>query len=1547
IRFGESIILLLRKPQNIQDIREEAAIITSVTSTSDEMRNTAIAGVAALAILAEPPTVEKIVNYLFEQLSVAKSSEQRVSILEGVACCAGAKNASSSALENVANGVIVKTTSPDKEAHENVVVAQWNSAFSWSRRLSGSSAALASAFKAAPLLLSAVRHIGYRTLAKIFTRCEMKALPAESEKQLWQEFDAVLKEPLQFVSLSLLLLKSSNAGTANHSKVWEKVSVYDGVLKDRALSAMSTDDALAWIDLTEKMILERPISNSPGSYPPMCLKSLTILLFWPHWQVRKRSLRVWNESSTHTLRKVMQCHQDPLSFSVPGEWYVQVLRLLLTPKGPEMEKLAIHTLLLASIQRLVEVDGSVWLRWMHGQASTAHLETSDLFKETAISLVLRCPDRGVRDNALITLVALNFPSVRDALWSHIEKNIAELDVGEYVRIPEKHVLIYQCSEGHLYNTEVLEFDEGEITYNMRRENKAYSFRDQLAEIQLRRELAEKKRKEGKLTAAQKQVMEKELAKEKVIRDEMRQMYVVAEVKLDEARAMVAADHVGAMIRTSLLFDYCIPLTRSYLVSKNAAELFFAYRDIAFPHTEDYLDELLGSTILRVIGAHWHVANWHDEPLNSALQRSLQLLNERAFIVETGDDDDSFIFEDIVGATQLTVLYPMIREILSPSSHFSDDIREATLTLLQNAIHRRFLKDNAVLQLPMNEYASLLLSEYARNLSSHSRQALLQLVSLANETEDTGPRVVSLARSTLAYLDNDSCDLRENVIKVLSAPQLLTRLVLSSDDSRFAIECLVRVFVARFDPVEAVAEQASQLWYASVFHLRPEMAEPLIDKCVSEVYTDLAKIRPPIFDEVGRMVSDSVDEWARRSGVGRVLGRLADHVEAKDAMQFIKLVVPQGLGDRHADCRNGMRDAAVEVIRKHGRAVMNDLLPFLEQLSDSTPSGGEHDNLRQGLVVLLGTLAQYLDPSSDKVRDIVARLMEALSTPSQPVQESVSRCLSPLVPAIRDTVKTLIQKLQWLLFEADSYGERRGAAYGIAGIVKGMGVSSLKELDLLPAIQKALLEKKNAKHREGGLLGFWKSYAAPFGKLFEPYMIQALPSLLLCFGDSDESVRRAAEDTAVAMMSSMSPHGTKLVLPSLLTALDDESWRTKCAATELLGSMAFCAPRQLSACLPNIVPKLIEVLADSSSKVQRSGEKALRQIASVIRNPEILGVSNQLISGLLDPANKTNYALQAVLNTKFIPLHRCTVTCAYYADRNSETRKVAAQIIANIYTLTEHKDMEPYMCDLVPGLQKSLLDPVPEIRTVAARALGAIVAKSTGATSEKLRGSIVPWLKEKLVSPHSTVDRSGAAQGLCEVLAGIGSEQLEFVMPEIIAATESTEVTAETRDGYILMYIYLPMVFGENFLPYLPQIVPPILKALADENEQDRDSFAQYCSHARRLLLPQLQSALHDENWRIRHASVQLIGDFLFTISGVSGKSTSSTANEDDTMGMEHAGKSIVRALGQQCRDSVLAGLYLARSDVALIVRQAAGHVWKIVVANTPRTLKEIMKVLFE
>lgn len=69
---------------------------------------------------------------------------------------------------------------------------------------------------------------------------------------------------------------------------------------------------------------------------------------------------------------------------------------------------------------------------------------------------------------------------------------------------------------------------------------------------------------------------------------------------------------------------------------------------------------------------------------------------------------------------------------------------------------------------------------------------------------------------------------------------------------------------------------------------------------------------------------------------------------------------------------------------------------------------------------------------------------------------------------------------------------------------------------------------------------------------EPYIISIVPLLLVLFGDTNTDVREAVQDAARVIMSKVSGHCVKLMLPDLLDALEEKQWRTKKGAIELLG-----------------------------------------------------------------------------------------------------------------------------------------------------------------------------------------------------------------------------------------------------------------------------------------------------------------------------------------------------------------------------------------------------------
>lgn len=54
--------------------------------------------------------------------------------------------------------------------------------------------------------------------------------------------------------------------------------------------------------------------------------------------------------------------------------------------------------------------------------------------------------------------------------------------------------------------------------------------------------------------------------------------------------------------------------------------------------------------------------------------------------------------------------------------------------------------------------------------------------------------------------------------------------------------------------------------------------------------------------------------------------------------------------------------------------------------------------------------------------------------------------------------SLVTRLLDQLMKSEKYGERRGAAFGLAGVIKGFGISSLKKYGVAAVLREALANR---------------------------------------------------------------------------------------------------------------------------------------------------------------------------------------------------------------------------------------------------------------------------------------------------------------------------------------------------------------------------------------------------------------------------------------------------------------------------------------------------------
>ncbi|XP_013411317.1 eIF-2-alpha kinase activator GCN1 [Lingula anatina] len=1613
-------------------------IATQLHSMQDETRAEAVEACKHLAKqCSDPGAVENVVKYLFAVFNGSEGkltvAAQRISMLSGIGNMSDNSVSGTNSVQSL-SGNVAELFIPvlQQEVHEGTLVHTLSELSKWCMKFSNQvPEKLIEWFKKGPGLktsTSAVRNMYIRCMNAAFSGDTLiQGLPLLPF--LLQTLEKASSQPTQThlvteaVSAACLLIRISLADVEVESKLgqfWTIIldSEKQLFLNEKFLSSASDDTLQSLVTLTERLILDHP-QRVTDKISQAYYRALIYGLTHGTWQLRKHSKasarkllsilggakiavglvqefrKLLAEQKVEELKKYMENEELPSdSKSIPPRiLYECLLTLCSVPGADTMEAtlLAVEVLEDAHHPAIMLHRNNLWTEIL-GKLS---LDAAQFVIANIDGLCKKIENDQVLTQGLLSAIStLTRLEPRVAVPRLVGHVLTLWSNPGLVTVTVQEYMIMNTPEGELYDKSVIQSAAQEKVTNIKRESKLYSYAEQMAEIELRKEIEAKNRAKGiieepKLTKKQQELKQAQLEKESQIRKSLKEL----DLQLEHACSIVSASIKGSPAGTRryipTLVEGMLPLFSSPLAAPRIAANFTELASAAFQGGKINLGLLIGHATLRLLAPSCELNKWWCiEDLKSQVTRAVDILYQ--IIVGDQKKGEFGKGHPFLGTT-FAYCFHLLKKVLMNS--YGDVVQLKALGIICEQAQVRSEDENSeegpglLPRTAMFETLIKVIGTHSGKVQHLASRATLDLAMAASGQEGCAMADQSEVNILLQGLQVSTLAVREVALQSLQA---MVEVLPTPDVEREpGLELCRRIWVAKFDVDEGNQKMAERLWTEADLQLEEELCSllpndvihseavireaaadalaaalkefpeqvPLVLEQLMDKYREKLYLAPPVLDSFGRVISEGPpDEWPARSGIALALSKLSPLLTEDQIEPLFSFFVPDGLGDRNGEVRQNMLVSAVAVINGHGKDNVDILLPVFQEFLAKAPDSAGYDAVRQSVVILMGSLAKHLDKDDPQVKPIVAKLIEALSTPSQQVQEAVANCLPPLVPAIKQDAPELVHKLLQLLLESDNYGERKGAAYGLAGLVKGLGILALKQLDIMTTLTDAVQNKKSPRHREGALFAF-EMLCTMLGRLFEPYVVHILPHLLLCFGDGNQFVREAADDTAKAVMTKLSAHGVKLVLPSLLAALEEDSWRTKTGSVELLGAMSHCAPKQLSACLPQIVPKLVEVLTDSHHKVQKAGAQALKEIGSVIRNPEIQEIVPILMDALQDPNKKTTTCLQTLLETKFVHFIDSPslalimpVVQRSFQDRSTETRKMAAQIIGNMYSLTDQKDLAPYLPNVIPGLKQSLLDPVPEVRSVSAKALGAMV-KGMGESSFE---DLLPWLMQMMTSEASSVDRSGAAQGLSEVVGGLGIERLHKLMPDVIETAERPDIAPHVRDGYIMLYIYLPGVFGDDFLGYVGPLIPSILKALADESEFLRDTalkagqriVAMYADTAIELLLPELEKGLFDDNWRIRYSSVQLLGDLLYKLSGVSGKMSTESAGEDDNFGTEVSQQAINKVLGLERRNRVLAGLYMGRSDTALMVRQAALHVWKVIVSNTPKTLREILSTLF-
>lgn len=163
---------------------------------------------------------------------------------------------------------------------------------------------------------------------------------------------------------------------------------------------------------------------------------------------------------------------------------------------------------------------------------------------------------------------------------------------------------------------------------------------------------------------------------------------------------------------------------------------------------------------------------------------------------------------------------------------------------------------------------------------------------------------------------------------------------------------------------------------------------------------------------------------------------------------------------------------------------------------------------------------------------------------------------------------------------------------------------------LKLICQALGDKKSAEVREAAAAAISTLCENGAATYLEPYIISDAPSspfpaLLEAFADKAAPVKEASLAAVKAVVQSMNPWATFVILPTLLENIKTHGkWQVKTGSLAVLQQLVTSAPAQVGQAMPDVIPVLAGAVWDTKADVKKAAKTCLEKATALVENKDV-------------------------------------------------------------------------------------------------------------------------------------------------------------------------------------------------------------------------------------------------------------------------------------------------------------------------------------------------------